>query len=159
MQAAVLVTSDSVSKGEAKDESGVLAVELLSAVAEVVEKRVVPDEAPLIREALLSWSDKEIDVVITIGGTGLSPRDVTAETTHAIIEKEARGISTALIVRGLQTTPCAMLSGATAGVHNRTLIINLPGSKTAVQEYLEFLIPVLPHALSMVRGKGHAKEP
>jgi len=155
LKAALLVTSDRVSRGEAEDESGEAARELLAPVAEVVEKRVVPDEAEAIRRVLMEWSDAGLDVVLTIGGTGLSPRDVTAEVTRSVIEKEAGGIRTALLVRGLQSTPRAMLSGATAGVRGRTLIVNLPGSRSAVREYVELLVEVLPHAAEMMRGETH----
>ena len=155
IRAAVLVVSDRVSRGEREDESGEIAREVLGAVAETVEKQVVPDEQEPIREALLAWCEQGIDLVVTIGGTGLSPRDVTAEATRSVIEKEARGISTALLVQGLAATPRAMLSSAVAGVRGRTLIINLPGSKSAVGESLEYLRDVLPHALEMMWGGSH----
>jgi len=156
MKAAVLVTSDRVSRGEARDESGEIAVELITAMAEVVEKRIVPDEADRIRDVLLQWCAQGIDVVITVGGTGLSPRDVTACVTRSVLDKEATGISAALMAQGLAETPRAMLSSAAAGVRGRTLIVNLPGSKSAVRQYLQYLLPILPHALEMMHGKGHS---
>ena len=161
IRAALLVTSDRISRGVGEDRSGEIACEVLGPIAEVVEKRVVPDEADRIRDALLGWCEQGIELVLTIGGTGLSPRDVTAEVTRSVIEKEARGISTALLVRGLQATPRAMLSSAIAGVRGQTLIINLPGSKSAVLESLEYLRDVLPHAIEVVHGGGqeaHAGE-
>jgi len=155
LRAAVLVTSDRVSRGEAHDESGEIACCTLARVAEVVEKRVVPDQADRIRRALVEWSERKLDLVVTVGGTGLSPRDVTAEATRSVLEKPAPGIATALLVRGLQSTPRAMLSNAAAGVRGRTLIVNLPGSRSAVRESLEFLADVLPHALEMIHGGSH----
>ena len=155
IKGAVLVTSDRVSRGEREDESGEIARELLGQIAEVVEKKVVPDQAERIREALLAWCERGIDVVITIGGTGLSPSDMTAQVTHSLIEKEARGISTALLVRGLADTPQAMLSSAEAGVRGHTLIVNLPGSKSAVRDSIEYLRDMLPHAIEMMWGGGH----
>jgi molybdenum cofactor synthesis domain-containing protein len=155
LRAAVLVTSDRVSRGETEDVSGEIARELLAPIAQVVEKRVVPDEAGQIRDSLLGWCEQGVDIVVTVGGTGLSPRDVTAEATRSVIEKEARGIGTALIVKGLESTPRAMLSSAVAGVRGRTLIINLPGSRAAVKELLEYLRDVLPHAVEMIHAGGH----
>jgi len=156
IRAALLVVSDSVSRGERKDENGEIAREVLGSAAEVVEKRIVPDEPDQVRAAILRWCDEqEVDVVVTIGGTGLSPRDVTAEVTRTLIEKEASGISTALLMQGLRATPRAMLSNAAAGVRGRTLIINLPGSTSAVRESLEYLRDVLPHAVEMIWGAGH----
>lgn len=155
IKAALLVASDRISRGESEDESGELARQVLSPVAEVVEKRVVPDEADQIRDALLGWCEQGLDLVVTIGGTGLGPRDVTAQATRSVIEKEAHGISTALLVRGLLGTARAMLSSAAAGVRGHTLIVNLPGSKSAVRESLEWLRTVLPHAVEMIHGGGH----
>jgi len=155
LKAAVLVTSDRISRGESEDVSGEVACEALAPLAEVVEKRVVPDDAESVRSALLEWCECRLDLVVTVGGTGLGPRDVTAQVTHALVEKEARGISTALLMRGMQSTPRAMLSSPAAGVRARTLIINLPGNPTAVREGLEFLRELLPHAIEMVHGGTH----
>ena len=139
IRTALLVVSDRISRGEREDRSGEIAREMLGSYSEVVEKQVVPDEPERVRAAILGWCEQKVDLVVTIGGTGLSPRDVTAEVTRALIEKEARGISTALVVHGLTATPRAMLSNAAAGVRGRTLIINLPGSTSAVRESLEYL--------------------
>ncbi|MFP4028607.1 MAG: molybdenum cofactor biosynthesis protein B [Candidatus Brocadiia bacterium] len=155
LKVAVLVTSDRIAAGKAEDKSGKIAREILRDVGEVVEKCVVPDETEEIRESLLAWCGSDIDIIVTIGGTGLSPRDRTAEVTASLIEKEASGISCALIMRGLQDTPKAMLSCGTAGIHNDTLIVNLPGSTSAVEDYLEYLRDVLPHAVEMMHGGGH----
>jgi len=155
IMAALLVVSDRISRGEREDRSGEIAREMLGSYADIVDKQVVPDEPDRIRAAILRWCEQKVDLVVTIGGTGLSPRDVTAEVTRALIEKEARGISTALLVHGLTATPRAMLSNAAAGVRGRTLIINLPGSISAVRESLEYLRQVLPHAVEMMWGGAH----
>ena len=155
IRAALLITSDRIARCENEDVSGVVAWEILSSIAGVIEKKVVPDEPGGIRDALLQWCERGIDLIVTIGGTGLGPRDVTADVTRSVIEKEARGISNALLVKGLASTPRAMLSSAAAGVRGRTLIINLPGSKLAARELLEYLSDVIPHALEMIRGGGH----
>ena len=152
IRAAVLVTSDRISRGEAEDRSGAAAAELLSEIAEVDEVRVVPDEADRIVDALRGWCADGVDLVVTVGGTGLSPRDVTPEATRSVIEREAAGISTALLVRGLSSTPRAMLSRAVAGVCGRTLIINLPGSSSAIAESIPYLLEVVPHALELIGG-------
>jgi len=153
LRVAILVASDRISQGEEKDASGVLAAELLAEIADVAEIRVVPDEEDRIAEALLDWCSDGMDIVLTLGGTGLGPRDVTPEATRRVIERETPGITTALLVRGLQSTPRAMLSRATSGVHGRTLVINLPGSTAAVRELVPYLCQVLPHAVEVLSGK------
>ena len=153
IRAAVLVASDRISRGVEVDSSGALAAELLAPVADVGEVRVVPDEVDLIAEALHEWCAAGVDLVLTIGGTGLSPRDVTPEATWRVIERETPGITAALLMRGLQSTPRAMLSRAVSGVRGRTLIVNLPGSTSAVRELVPFLCEVLPHAAEVLSGK------
>ncbi|MCD6416873.1 MAG: MogA/MoaB family molybdenum cofactor biosynthesis protein [Planctomycetes bacterium] len=152
-RAAVLVTSDRIHRGEEIDRSGAAAAEALAGAAEVIEVRVVPDEAHLIKAALVEWSDCGIDLILTVGGTGLSPRDVTPEATRQVIEREATGIGAGLLARGLESTPRAMLSCGTAGVRGKTLIVNLPGSASAVRELVPYLLQILPHALDVIRGK------
>lgn len=153
MRAAILVASDRISRGVEADRSGALAAELLAAVADVGEVRVVPDEADLIAETLHEWCASGVDLVLTIGGTGLSPRDVTPEATWRVIERETPGITAALLMRGLQSTPKAMLSRAVSGVRGRTLIVNLPGSTSAVRELVPYLCEVLPHAVEVLSGR------
>ncbi len=156
LRAAILVTSDRISRGEARDRSGPAAREILRGAAQVVELRVVPDERDGIAAALREWSEAGVDLILTVGGTGLGPRDVTPEATRAVIEREAPGIAAALLLRGLSSTPRAMLSRATAGVRGRSLIVNLPGSPSAVQELVPYLMKVVPHAIESVQG---ASEP
>lgn len=156
IRAAILVASDRISRGVEQDRSGALAAELLAEVADVAEVRVVPDELERIAETLREWCADGMDLILTVGGTGFSPRDVTPEATRTVIEREAPGISTALLVRGLECTPRAMLSRATAGVCGRTLIVNLPGSRSAVTESVEYLLEVLPHALEVIGGAPEA---
>jgi len=153
--AAVLVTSDRISRGEEQDRSGAAAAEILAdcdEVTRVVEVRVVPDEADMIAAALREWSEGGVGLVLTVGGTGLSVRDVTPEATRAVIQRETPGITTALLARGLASTPRAMLSRATSGVRGRTLIVNLPGSTSAVRELVPYLLEAAPHAIEVLGG-------
>ena len=118
---------------------------------------IVPDEKELISQRLAGWCDGgEIDLVLTTGGTGLGPRDVTPEATQAVIEFEVPGIAETIRTQTLQKTPLAMLSRSVAGVRSGCLIINLPGSPTGVRECLEVAVPAIPHALEMLKGwRGH----
>jgi molybdenum cofactor synthesis domain-containing protein len=112
---------------------------------------IIPDEADRIAATLREWCDsKQLNLVLTTGGTGLAPRDVTPEATKAVIEREAPGIAEAMRAISLQYTRTAMLSRGVAGVRGRTLIINLPGSPKAVKECLEYVLPVLPHAINLI---------
>jgi molybdopterin adenylyltransferase len=153
----ILTISDRAAQGIYADESGAL---LRQQVAErlgwtVARYRVVPDEVEAIQQTLRAWCDEEgVDLILTTGGTGLGPRDLTPEATRPLLEREAPGIAEALRFYGLQRTPFAMLSRGVAGIRGRTLIINLPGSPRAVQEAMEVLAPVLPHALAMARGES-----
>jgi molybdopterin adenylyltransferase len=152
----VLTISDRAAQGIYADESGTL---LRQQVAErlgwtVAQYRVVPDEPEAIQETLRAWCDEEgLDLILTTGGTGLSPRDLTPEATRPLLEREAPGIAEALRFYGLQRTPFSMLSRGVAGLRGRTLIINLPGSPGAVQDAMDVLAPVLPHALALARGE------
>ncbi|MFO7958762.1 MAG: MogA/MoaB family molybdenum cofactor biosynthesis protein [Candidatus Brocadiia bacterium] len=153
--AAVLVPSDRISRGEEQDRSGALAADILAGCEDVtgaVEVRVVADEADLIAAALREWCEKGVGLVLTVGGTGLSARDVTPEATRTVIDRETPGITTALLTRGLQSTPRAMLSRATSGVRDRTLIVNLPGSTSAVRELVPYLLQAVPHAVEVLGG-------
>jgi molybdopterin adenylyltransferase len=152
MRAAVLVTSDRISRGEQEDRSGRAAAELLAGQADLHELRVVPDDAGRIAAALTEWCGARVDLILTVGGTGLGPRDVTPEATREVLDREAPGIATALLVRGLQSTRRAMLSRATAGVRGGTLIVNLPGNTSAVRDLVPYLLQVVPHALETARG-------
>ena len=157
IRASVLVISDSVSAGRRKDASGaeivaILATHGVSASAPAA----VPDEREVIERTLRRLSDEEAcDLVLTTGGTGLGPRDVTVEATRAVIEREAPGIAEAARGFGQAREPKAMFSRAIAGVRGRTLIVNLPGSPKGVRESLAALLPALLHAAAMVAGGGH----
>jgi cyclic pyranopterin monophosphate synthase len=156
-EAVVIVVSDSVSKGERSDRSGNLAVERLkSSGFEVVDYKVIADDASQIESSLKTACDKlKVDLIVTCGGTGLGPRDITPEATERVLEKRVAGISEALRVYGQRRTPLSMLSRGTAGVRGKTVIVNLPGSVKAVSESLDALIPGILHASKMLRGHGH----
>jgi len=155
IKAALLIASDRISAGLAEDRSGREGRVALQSFADVVETVVVPDDYAQIRSRLLQWCESGIDLILTIGGTGLSPRDVTPEATRSVIDREAPGLSMALLFNGLISTPRAMLSRAVAGVRGGSLIINLPGSPSAVRGSIEYLKQVLPHALDVIRGVTH----
>ncbi len=149
---AVLTISDKGSKGERKDVSGPLIEDILKKIeAEVKYYEILPDEKRLIRKNLIKYS-KKVDLILTTGGTGLSPRDVTPDATLEVIEREVPGISEAMRAEGLKKTRMAMLSRAVAGVKGETLIINLPGSPKAVKENLETILNIIPHAIEKIKG-------
>ncbi len=152
---ALLVVSDRVAAGRMDDESGPEAALALGAAGHVVRTQVVPDDLIAIRDRLLEWCKGGVDVILTLGGTGFSPRDVTPEATRAVIQREAPGLMTALVAKGLSNTPRAALSRAVAGLRGQTLIINLPGSPRAVRESMEILRELLPHAVEMMQGGTH----
>ena len=150
---AVLCVSDRCSAGVCQDKSGPLIKELVSHLGKTAEFILVPDEKDEIEKALIYLCDDvKADVVLTTGGTGFAPRDITPEATKAVIEREAPGIAEAIRFKSLQITPKAMLSRAVSGIRGRSLIINLPGSPKAVRESLEFILPVLPHAVDVLSG-------
>jgi len=149
---AVLTLSDKGSKGEREDASGPMIREMLKGIdAEVRYYDILPDEKELIKEKLIEYG-KLVDLILTTGGTGLSPRDVTPEATIEVIERRIPGIAEAMRIEGLKKTRRAMLSRAVAGVRGKTLIINLPGSPKAVKENLEIILGVLPHAVEKIKG-------
>ncbi len=149
---AVLTISDKGSKGERADASGPLIQALLKNIAaEIKYADILPDDKDLIKERLIQYSS-EVGLILTTGGTGLSPRDVTPEATLEVIDREVPGIAEAMRTEGLKKTRRAMLSRAVAGVRGRSLIINLPGSPKAVQENLEAILDVIPHAIEKIQG-------
>ncbi len=149
---AVLTLSDKGSKGEREDMSGPMIAEILKGIrAEVKHYEILPDEKELIKEKLLEYCRK-VDLILTTGGTGLGPRDVTPDATLEIIDREIPGIAEAMRAEGLKKTNRSMLSRAVAGVKGETLIINLPGSPKAVKENLEVILDAIPHAVGKIKG-------
>jgi len=152
IRAAILTLSDKGARGEREDESGPAIERLLKKIdAEVVSYEVLPDEKPLIKKRLIALCRKA-DLILTTGGTGPSPRDVTPEATKEVIEREMPGIAEAMRYEGMKKTPYAMLSRAVAGIRGKTLIINLPGSPGAVKENLNVILKCLPHAIEKIKG-------
>jgi len=156
MRAAVVTVSDRSFRGERPDVSGPVLVRLLeSSQAQVVESTVVPDDIARIAETLIRLADEaRCELIITTGGTGLSPRDVTPEATKQVIEKSLPGMEEAIRQDSLRHTPFAMLSRAVVGVRGRTLIINMPGSPKAVAECFLVVQPVLEHAVKLLRDEN-----
>ena len=152
--AAVVTVSDRSARGERPDTAGPLAVSMLEAAGfQVLETLVVPDERADIRNALTDLADrKQIALILTAGGTGFSPRDVTPEATIEVCQRLAPGIPEAMRAMSMQITPRAMLSRSAAGIRERTLIVNLPGSPKAAQESLGFILPALGHGLDILAG-------
>lgn len=152
---AILTVSDRSAQGVRDDASGQVIRELITARldADIAAYRVVPDEQPAIEATLREWADGgAVDLILTTGGTGLAPRDVTPEATRAVIEREVPGIPEAMRAASLRVTPFAMLSRMAAGTRGRCLIINLPGSPKGVRENLDVVLPALGHALDKLLG-------
>lgn len=151
---AILTLSDTVARGQGADASGeVIASSLAALGARIVRREILPDDQDAIGRALIRYADEDqVALVLTTGGSGFSPRDVTPEATLAVCDRLAPGLVEAARIRTLERTPLAMLSRAVAGIRGKTLIVNLPGSPKAVQEWLEILLPVLPHAVQMAGG-------
>ena len=149
----ILTLSDRSASGERADSSGPALALLIQAEGwSVVKQSILPDEESAIREILINWADSaELDVILTTGGTGFSPRDVTPEATRAVIEREAPGLSEAMRAASLKITPHAMLSRIVTGIRKKTLIINLPGSPKGAVENLKVVLPVLSHAVQLLQ--------
>jgi len=151
----ILTISDRGSRGERQDKSGEAIREVLSGMdVSIVNYDIVPDEKDLIVEKLVKWADN-LDMVITTGGTGLTPRDVTPEATLAVVDRIVPGFAEAMRAESLKKTPHAMLSRAVVGTRGKCLIINLPGSPKAVRECLQVILPALPHAVETLKGQAN----
>lgn len=151
---AILTASDRAAAGEREDASGpAVARRCREAGHDVVEALVVPDDVNAISEALVRWCDGSVaDVVITTGGTGLTPRDVTPEATRSVAERDVPALPIALAVEGLKKTPYAALTRGIAVTRGKTLIVNLPGSPKSVEEGMDVLLPLLDHIAELVSG-------
>ncbi|MHC4482992.1 MAG: MogA/MoaB family molybdenum cofactor biosynthesis protein [Planctomycetota bacterium] len=157
IKVAVLTVSDSCAQGRREDLSGQTIKEILEkGGSQILEKRIVADDRASIARELMYFSDEAgVDVVLTTGGTGLGPRDVTPEATESVCERVVPGLSEIIRLRGWEKTKNAVLSRATAGIRKSTLIINLPGSPKGVKESLQIVLDILPHAVEMLHGRGH----
>jgi molybdopterin adenylyltransferase len=154
IRTAIITLSDKGSAGEREDESGTTIREMISDIdALAVHYEILPDEKSRIMETLKRLSDTgTIDLILTTGGTGVAPRDVTPEATLAVIDRELPGMAEAMRAESLKKTPHAMISRAVAGIRKQTLIVNLPGSPRAVRENLSVILSALPHAVEKIKG-------
>jgi molybdopterin adenylyltransferase len=155
IRAVVITVSDASSRGERKDESGELLVQLLKELgAEIVAQRILSDDPDPLADALREFSDwRNVNLIVTTGGTGFSPRDNTPEATLTVIEREAPGLAEAMRIETLKQTPMAMISRGVCGIRSGTLIVNLPGAPKAVQESFAVIAPVLNHAIALLAGQ------
>jgi molybdenum cofactor synthesis domain-containing protein len=154
IHAGVITVSDKGSRGEREDLSGPEIIAMLKTIgAEILHTTIVPDEIDLIKQALIECTDnKKLDLVLTTGGTGVSPRDITPDATLQVIEKEVPGMAEAMRREGAASTPHAMISRAVAGIRGMSLIINLPGSPRGVRENLAVVLPAIKHAVEKIKG-------
>ena len=152
---AIVTISYRVSRGEREDKSGLVIKEMfLRTTAKLVSYEVIPDEKEIIANHLKKLADQmHVGIVMTTGGTGFSPRDITPEATRAVIEREVPGFGEVMRVEGYRKTPLALLSRGIAGLRGQTLIVNLPGSSKGVRESLEIILPVLEHGLGILKGQ------
>ena len=162
IRAVVITASDACARGERVDESGAALRELLVELgAEVVAAEVLPDDLELLSERLRLYAERaDVNLILTTGGTGFSPRDNTPEATRAVVERDAPGLAEAMRAETLRQTPTALISRGVCGIRGGTLIINLPGAPKAVRECFAVIRPVLGHAVTLLAGRSHeeAKE-
>jgi molybdenum cofactor synthesis domain-containing protein len=150
---AILTISDKGSRGEREDKSGQVLREMLPDDSyAVTEYQIVPDELEEIKDKLLEFCSSGLDLILTTGGTGVSPRDVTPEATIQVIEKEVPGMAEAMRMESMKITPYGMVSRAVVGMRGETLIVNLPGSPKAARENLKVLLPAIPHTIEKMKG-------
>jgi len=151
----IITISDRSWQGKRPDKSGQAIRESFPASdCQVAKYEVIPDEKDVIAGRLTQWADEgEVDVIITTGGTGLGPRDVTPEATLSVIDKEVPGLAEMMRAKSFSATPFSLLSRAVAGTRKKCLIINLPGSPRAVRECLEIILPAIPHAVGVIKGE------
>jgi molybdopterin adenylyltransferase len=161
MRAAIITISTSKANGEGKDESGPALADLARSMgAELAGSDLIPDDRSEIESRLRHWSDRErCELVLTSGGTGFAPTDVTPEATSAVLDREAPGIGEAMRAASREHTPHWMLSRAVAGIRGRTLIVNFPGNPRSVRETADAIAPALPHALALLAGERTSHEP
>jgi molybdenum cofactor synthesis domain-containing protein len=159
MRFGILTLSDRSARGERDDTSGPALAALIAGEGWSVRRQLIlPDDESLIRETLTSWADSgDFDIILTTGGSGFAPRDVTPEATRAVIEREAPGLAEAMRSASLKVTPHAMLSRSVAGIRKKTLIVNLPGSPKGAVENLQVVIPVLEHAVKLLQESPDAE--
>ena len=151
----IITASDKGSRGEREDLSGRVIATMMQELGQIKCYKVVADDIDLIRQEMLMMSDElKLDLVLTTGGTGLGPRDVTPEATLTVVDRQVPGIAEAMRARSMEVTSRAMLSRAVAGMRGKTLIINLPGSPKGVQECLEVILPALEHGLAIMKGEA-----
>ena len=155
LKVGIITISDKAWQGQRSDKSGQAIRDSFSAVdSQVVKYEVIPDELDVIAQKLAQWADEgSVDVILTTGGTGLGPRDVTPEATLSVVDKVVPGFGEMMRAQSFPVTPLSMLSRAVAGVRKKCLIINLPGSPKAVDECLEVILPAIPHAVEIIKGE------